>query len=122
MDAVYEGFIRQIAKESLDELMVEVPYSKPDISIPADIVEEILRIDGLDNVEIPTMISISPSVEKLGIKENLKEKISGFLVGKGFTEILTNSITNSKYFDEKVSAHTVKMINNVKCTPPKAYN
>ena len=103
----------EIAKESLDELMVEVPYSKPDISIPADIVEEILRIDGLDNVEIPTMISISPSVEKLGIKENLKEKISGFLVGKGFTEILTNSITNSKYFDESVSAYTVKMINNL---------
>lgn len=102
-----------IVKESLDELMVEVPYSKPDISIPADIVEEILRIDGLDNVDIPTMISISPSVEKLGIKENVKEKISGFLVGKGFTEILTNSITNSKYFDEKVSAHTVKMINNL---------
>jgi len=103
----------EIAKESLDELMVEVPYSKPDISIPADIVEEILRIDGLDNVEIPTMISISPSVEKLGIKENVKEKISSFLVGKGFTEILTNSITNSKYFDESVSAHTVKMINNL---------
>src|SRR5574343_130604 len=103
----------EIAKESLDELMVEVPYSKPDISIPADIVEEILRIDGLDNVEIPTMISISPSVEKLGIKENVKEKISSFLVGKGFTEILTNSITNSKYFDESVTAHTVKMINNL---------
>ncbi len=103
----------EIAKESLDELMVQVPYSKPDISIPADIVEEILRIDGLDNVEIPTMISISPSVEKLGIKENVKEKISSFLVGKGFTEILTNSITNSKYFDEPVSAHTVKMINNL---------
>lgn len=103
----------EIAKESLDELMVQVPYSKPDISIPADIVEEILRIDGLDNVEIPTMISISPSVEKLGIKENVKEKISSFLVGKGFTEILTNSITNSKYFDEPVSTHTVKMINNL---------
>lgn len=103
----------EIAKEGLDELMVEVPYSKPDISIPADLVEEILRIDGLDNVEIPTMISISPSVEKLGIKENLREKIALFLVGKGFTEILTNSITNSKYFDEATAANSVKMINNL---------
>lgn len=102
-----------IAKEGLDELMVEVPYSKPDISIPADLVEEILRIDGLDNVEIPTMISISPSVEKLGIKENLREKIALFLVGKGFTEILTNSITNSKYFDEATAANSVKMMNNL---------
>ncbi|MDP3392343.1 phenylalanine--tRNA ligase subunit beta [Sediminibacterium sp.] len=103
----------EIAKEGLDELMVEVPYSKPDISIPADLVEEILRIDGLDNVEIPTMISISPSVEKLGIKENLKEKIAYFLVGKGYTEILTNSITNSKYFDEAHSGNVVKMMNNL---------
>lgn len=103
----------EIAKEGLDELMVEVPYSKPDISIPADLVEEILRIDGLDNVEIPTMISISPSVEKLGIKENLREKIALFLVGKGFTEILTNSITNSKYFDEATAANSVKMMNNL---------
>ncbi len=102
-----------IARESLDELTVEVPYSKPDISIPADIVEEILRIDGLDNVEIPSMISISPAVETLGIKESLREKIAGFLVGSGFTEIITNSITNSKYFDEETSAYTVKMMNNL---------
>lgn len=103
----------EIAKEGLDELMVEVPYSKPDISIPADLVEEILRIDGLDNVEIPTMISISPSVEKMGLKENLKEKIAHFLVGKGYIEILTNSITNSKYFDEAYSGNVVKMMNNL---------
>lgn len=102
-----------IVKEGLDELMVEVPYSKPDISIPADIVEEILRIDGLDNVEIPTTITISPAVEKIGIKENLREKIAGFLVGKGFTEIVTNSITNSKYFNEATLNATVKMMNNL---------
>ena len=102
-----------IVKEGMDELMVEVPYSKPDISIPADIVEEILRIDGLDNVEIPTLISISPAIDGLGIKENLREKIAHFLIGKGFTEIITNSITNSKYFDEDSSLHLVKMMNNL---------
>ncbi len=102
-----------IAKEGIDELMVEVPYSKPDISLAADIVEEILRIDGLDNVDIPTMIHISPAVDQFGYKENIKEKIAGFLVGKGFTEIITNSITNSKYFDEATLAQTVKMINNL---------
>ncbi|MFX4865037.1 hypothetical protein ABTB62_19850, partial [Acinetobacter baumannii] len=50
----------EIVKEGLDELWVDVPYSKPDISIPADLVEEILRIDGLDSVEIPQSITISP--------------------------------------------------------------
>jgi phenylalanyl-tRNA synthetase beta chain len=41
----------EVIGEGIDELRVAVPYSKPDISIPADLVEEILRIDGLDNIE-----------------------------------------------------------------------
>lgn len=103
----------EVAKEDIDELTVAVPYSKPDISIPADIVEEIIRIDGLDNIDIPTSITISPAVEQLGMKEALKDKIAGYLVGLGFVEILTNSITNSKYFSEDVLSGTVKMINNL---------
>jgi phenylalanyl-tRNA synthetase beta chain len=102
-----------ILRENQDEIRVAVPYSKPDITIPADIVEEILRIDGLDNIEIPASITISPAVESLRVKESLRDKIAGYLVGQGFTEILTNSITNSKYFDEQVLATTVKMINNL---------
>jgi phenylalanyl-tRNA synthetase beta chain len=103
----------EIIREGQDEIRVAVPYSKPDISIPADIVEEILRIDGLDNIEIPATITISPSVESLRIKESLRDKIANYLVGQGFVEILTNSITNSKYFDEAVLETTVKMINNL---------
>ena len=103
----------EIIQERQDELHIAVPYSKPDISIPADIVEEVLRIDGLDNIEIPASITISPAVEQIGFKEALKDKIAEYLVGQGFVEILTNSITNSKYFDEQVLSHTVKMINNL---------
>ncbi|RFM29837.1 phenylalanine--tRNA ligase subunit beta [Deminuibacter soli] len=103
----------EIVKEGMDELWVAVPYSKPDISLGADIVEEILRIDGLDNIDIPTAITISPAIESLGFKEGMREKLAGYLVGKGFNEILTNSITNSKYFSEEVLAGSVKMINNL---------
>lgn len=103
----------EVLKEGMDELWVAVPYSKPDISLPADIVEEILRIDGLDNIDIPSSITITPAIEELGHKEALREKLSGYLVGKGFHEILTNSITNSRYFSEAVLAGTVKMINNL---------
>ena len=102
-----------VVKEDIDELTLAVPYSKPDISIPADIVEEIIRIDGLDNIEIPASITMSPAVEQLGMKEALKDKIAGYLVGLGFVEILTNSITNSKYFSEEVLGGTVKMMNNL---------
>jgi len=103
----------EVIKEDIDELKVSVPYNKPDISIPADIVEEIIRIDGLDNIEIPTSITISPAIAASGVKEALKDKIAGYLVGLGFVEILTNSITNSKYFSEEVLAGSVKMLNNL---------
>ncbi len=103
----------EIVKEGLDELRVAVPYSKPDITLPADIVEEIVRIDGLDNIEIPVSVHMSPAVETTGLKEVLKEKLSNYLVGQGFHEIMTNSITNSKYFTEDVLRESVKMINNL---------
>ena len=100
-------------RESMDTLTVGVPFHKPDISLPADIVEEILRIDGLDSIEIPTNINISPSIEENYLGERLKEKISNVLTGLGFTEILTNSITNAAYFSEEELATVVRLLNNL---------
>jgi phenylalanyl-tRNA synthetase beta chain len=102
-----------IVKEGLDDVRVLVPTSKPDISLPADIVEEIMRIDGYDNIEIPTAITISPSVEVDGYKQTYKEKVANFLVGKGFFEIFTNSITNSAYFDDNELESAVRLLNNL---------
>lgn len=102
-----------VLKEGMDAMSVEVPYHKPDISLPADIVEEIVRIDGLDNIEIPSAITITPSVEENYKAEQLKEKISNILTGLGFTEILTNSITNSAFFSEEQLKNIVKLINNL---------
>ncbi|MEO7522762.1 MAG: phenylalanine--tRNA ligase subunit beta [Ferruginibacter sp.] len=103
----------EIVKEGIDELLVDAPFSKPDISLPADLVEEIMRIDGLDNVEIPTTISISPSVQKDQLKSARKEKLADYFTGLGFYEIFTNSITNSNFYNEQVLASSVKMINSL---------
>ncbi len=103
----------EIIKESADVLLLKVPYHKPDISLPADVVEEILRIDGLDNIEIPTAITITPLIEENYKIEALKEKIANLLTGFGFTEILTNSITNSKYFKPDQLENAVKLLNNL---------
>ncbi len=103
----------EIQKEGIDELWVNVPYSKTDISIAADIVEEIMRIDGLDNVEIPTTISIAPSADDDNGKFLFADKTANYLSGNGFAEIFTNSITDSKYYTEQILQHTVKMINNL---------
>lgn len=105
------GFI--IQKDAADAITVIAPLSKPDISLPADVVEEIMRIDGLDNVAIPDVISIAPSanVENLNLKA--KEKIAGYLAGMGFNEIFTNSITNSKYYTGQEMTTAVKMLNSL---------
>ncbi len=103
----------EIIKETADALTVAVPFSKLDISLPADVVEEILRIDGIDNIAIPVAITISPAQETLGNKEALKNKLAGQLTGLGFFEIMTNSITNSKYFSPQVLDGTVKMMNSL---------
>ena len=103
----------EIQKEGIDEIWVNVPFSKTDISIAADIVEEIMRIDGLDNIEIPTLISIAPSSDYNNEKHELKEKTANFLSSNGFSEIFTNSITDSKYYTEEILLNTVKMMNNL---------
>jgi phenylalanyl-tRNA synthetase beta chain len=103
----------ELMKEGQDEIRFAVPFSKPDITIPADIVEEIMRIDGLDNVEIPSSITISPSTESHAHEAAYKHKIAGYLVGAGFSEIFTNSITNSAYYSDAVLQTTVKMINSL---------
>lgn len=103
----------EIDKEGIDDIRVTVPFSKPDIGLPADIVEEIMRIDGLDNIEIPSAITISPSVEHEGYKHAYKEKIANYLAAIGFNEIFTNSITNAAYFDEKDLENAVRLLNNL---------
>ena len=75
--------------------------------------EEIMRIDGLDSVEIPSTISISPSNDGTSQNNLLREKVAGMLTGIGFYEIFTNSITNSAYFDEETLSKSVKMINSL---------
>jgi phenylalanyl-tRNA synthetase beta chain len=110
---ILTGLGFEIIKEGYDDIRVAVPFSKPDISIPADIVEEIMRIDGLDNIDIPSVIAISPAVETLAHEAAYKEKAAGYLVGLGFYEIFTNSITNAAYYSDDVLQRTVTMINSL---------
>lgn len=110
---ILESLGFEIVRDGIDELLINVPYSKPDISLQADIVEEIMRIDGLDNILIPSSITISPSVEQFGYKHIWKEKTANYLVGLGFNEIFTNSITNTAYFNETELLSSVKLLNNL---------
>lgn len=103
----------EVMQDNAASLTVAVPFHKRDVSLPADIVEEVLRIDGLDNIEIPGSITITPSVEENYKETALREKTAQFLAGAGFSEILTNSITNSRYSNEADAHKQVRMINNL---------
>ncbi|HVX26867.1 MAG TPA: phenylalanine--tRNA ligase subunit beta [Parafilimonas sp.] len=103
----------EILNESGEEISVAVPLSKSDIALPADIVEEILRIDGLDNIDLSKSITITPAKQGDAVSEQLKEKIAQLLIGLGFNEIVTNSITNSKLFSERNLSNAVRLLNNL---------
>lgn len=102
------GFV--IESENDTTLMLQVPTNKTDVKQPADIVEEILRIDGLDQVVMPERLNISLTRPMVNDRQ-LREKSANHLTGKGFSEIVTNSIVNSKYYPERTDL--VRMLNSL---------
>ncbi|MEO5593661.1 MAG: phenylalanine--tRNA ligase subunit beta [Chitinophagaceae bacterium] len=110
---ILTGLGFEVIKEGMDDIWLAAPYSKPDIHLPADVVEEIMRIDGYDNIEIPSSITITPSVDTEGYKHTYKEKTANYLAGLGFNEIFTNSITNNAFYTEEELVTAVKMLNSL---------
>lgn len=81
-------------------IRVIAPSSKSDVHHPCDIVEEIMRIDGLDQIEIPASIRIAPSVSANTIPSAAKNRLAGMLSSLGFREIMTNSISHSALYEQ----------------------
>ena len=102
------GFI--IKHENEATLCLLVPTNKTDVSQPADIVEEIIRIDGLDNVALTGRLDIALTKVK-DDGRHVKEGIADLLCGMGLQEIVTNSIVNSRYYPGQ--DNLVKMINSL---------
>lgn len=99
-----------LKEESRDSLTVHVPTNKTDVKQPADIVEEVLRIDGLDNIAIPERLNISLA-RPMPNDRKVREQLSNLLCGMGFQEIITNSIVNSKFYPERTDL--VTMLNSL---------
>ena len=105
----------KITNESADGLELEVPAYRVDVQRPCDVVEDILRIYGYNNVEMPNTLNASLTVKTDVDKSNkLENLIAEQLVGAGFNEILNNSLTKSSYY-EKLEAYPlsncVKLLN-----------
>jgi phenylalanyl-tRNA synthetase beta chain len=99
-----------VLNETPEGISVKVPSNKPDVLQPADIVEEILRIDGLDNIQIPDRLNIS-LIKSMPNDRAERERVAQLLCGMGVQEIITNSIVNSKYYPDDTTL--VRMINSL---------
>lgn len=99
-----------------DEKMMElaVPTYRKDVVREVDIIEEILRIYGFNNILIPKQISSSISHSKTPNPVHLRNVVSQFLSNNGFNECINNSLTKSDYcqlIDELNEQETIEIIN-----------
>ncbi len=99
----------KIVSEDSEGMLLHVPPFKVDVTREVDIIEEILRIHGYDNVEIPSQIRASLNYSQKPDKEVLQNQVADMLTGNGYLEILSNSLTKSVYSANPESA--VKILN-----------
>ena len=100
--SICESLEMKVLSESAEGLELEVPAYRVDVQRPCDVVEDILRIYGYNNVEIPTQLKSSLVIKgDEDRKHKLQNLVSEQLVGAGFNEILNNSLTKSSYYDDK---------------------
>ena len=90
----------KIVNETAEGLSLLVPPYRVDVQRPCDVVEDILRIYGYNNVEIPTSLKSSINVKGAEDKSvKLQNIVSEQLVGCGFNEIMNNSLTAAAYYE-----------------------
>lgn len=99
----------EVVKETDAQLSLKVPTYKVDVTRPVDVIEEVLRIYGYDNIEIPQKVNASLNVSPKPDKEALQHSIADMLTSNGYYEILSNSLTKSAY--SSVLDEAVKILN-----------
>lgn len=107
--SIIKSLAIEITKETTDTLSLKVPTYRVDVTRPVDVIEEILRIYGYDNIEIPQKVNASLNVSPKPDKETIQNTIADLLTANGFYEILSNSLTKSSYSKDLDSA--VKILN-----------
>lgn len=106
----------EILSSDAEKMQVKAPAFRVDVKKPCDVVEEILRIYGYNNIEIPSQVKSSLTTKgDLDKSNKLQNIIAEQLVGCGFNEILNNSLTKVAYYE---GGETFKLDNCVKLMNP----
>lgn len=115
IDSILRALEIEIAGRNGDEIDLKVPTYRVDVQRPCDVVEDMLRIYGYNNVELPQSLNSSLSFKTFtDSAEDLRRLISEQLTGQGFNEILNNSLTAESYYAELKqypADHCVKLLN-----------
>jgi len=90
----------KILSEKGDAWKLEVPAYRADVTREADVIEEILRIYGFNNIQLPEKIHSSLSYSNKVEAEKVKQSIADFMVARGFNEMMSNSLISERYVAE----------------------
>ncbi|MEO5912198.1 MAG: phenylalanine--tRNA ligase subunit beta [Pelobium sp.] len=99
----------EVVEENENQVSLKVPTYRVDVTRPVDVIEEVLRIYGYDNIEIPQKVNASLNVSPKPDKEALQHAIADMLTANGYFEILSNSLTKSAYANDL--DQSVKILN-----------
>lgn len=99
-----------------DQAILKIPTYRVDVTREADVIEEVLRIYGFDNIDLPQKWNISLSNQNLRSEEKRQNVISDLLIAQGGYEMLNNSLISSDWIDrfggEVLSnEHSVSLLN-----------
>lgn len=115
--AILENLDIHKVKEENDEAYLEIPTYRSDVTREADVIEEVLRIYGYNNVPEPDQFKVSLNSNDDKSAEHIYNNVANSLVSSGFYEIMSNSLTKSEYI-EKVKSEVLKMENNIEMLNP----
>lgn len=89
---------------------LSVPTYRVDVTRPVDVVEELLRIYGYNQVQEPESIRIPPLNGAMGTDETLEEKTRSFLLSNGFYEAMNLSLTSNSFAEKNASIPSSKPV------------
>ena len=112
---IVESLEMKVVAEDAERLSLEVPTYRVDVRRPCDVVEDILRVYGYNNVEFTDEIhGCLSNKDDADLRNDLRELISNQLTAEGYNEIMNNSLTAASYYEGLESypaEHCVRVIN-----------
>lgn len=113
---IFHALEMEVVHSTEDSVKLRIPTYRVDVTREADVIEEVLRIYGFDNVELPSKWNISLSSQNLRSEEKRQNVIADLLTAKGWFEMMNNSLVSSEWIEkfggETLSnEHSVQLLN-----------